>query len=111
MFHQREFTIYSIQDPYTLEIVYIGSTSDFKGRCIVHLGVKNESPISKYMQRLRNENVLPIFKELFTATYNQKFYMENWVINKFISKGTLLLNVADNTKENKLLAIEKYLMI
>lgn len=104
----RTHVIYSIRDPITFQIVYIGSTSNLKSRISCHISSVYPSPIGVYMMELKRKKLTPIFTPLWTCSYGSKFKYERMAIQYLKDKGILLLNIADNDKENRLLAIQKY---
>lgn len=92
------YLIYSISDPITRDIVYIGCTEDLYARALRH--IKSNTLVSKWISTIPN-GFNPIYNiEYTTNDINDASLTEYCYINAYKSQGYELLN-SDNAKPYK----------
>jgi predicted GIY-YIG superfamily endonuclease len=90
--------IYSIKDPETLRIVYVGETKDIKSRICQHLQNKNANQLKyQFISTLKKKGLSPIFEIIdFAQTKREALSKENQYINKYLKEGFELFNKRNN---------------
>lgn len=90
--------IYSIKDPETLRIVYVGETKDIKARICQHLQNKNANQLKdQFISALKKKGLSPIFEIIdFAQTKREALSKENQYINKYLKEGFELFNKRNN---------------
>lgn len=86
--------IYSLSDPDTKEIRYIGQTIDIKGRYSSHCNTFYNDYKSNWIKSLRNNSKLPLMTILLTCDSNMLNYYEELIIKKY-RESCKLTNIRD----------------
>lgn len=86
--------IYTISDPITKCIVYVGMSRDFKSRKSAHLySFGSNNPIAKYIYNLKIIGVRPIIEIIDECHSENALYFEQYWIQQILAWGFSLLNV------------------
>lgn len=99
-----KYTIYKLIDPITNEVRYIGLTfNSLKQRLKSHLSEKSKSHKSNWIQMLKSKGLKPIIEsiECDIATYDECCEKEIYYIDRYISEGYNLTNMASGGNKNK----------
>lgn len=79
--------IYSLNDPFTGGVRYIGKTNDLMRRYNCHVRVKSINRVNthkeKWINSLRNKNCKPIMKVLFQTSYDNLDFLEIEMIKHY----------------------------
>lgn len=84
--------IYSLSDPQTGEIRYIGKSINPKKRIDNHLHIKKKSHCSCWIQSLRNKKLKPLFDIIDTVSKEDWIFWEQWWICQAKAWGFRLTN-------------------
>lgn len=105
--------IYSLRDPRTDEIRYIGKSTSGLQRPLVHFKHSHNKKVNDWMTELRNENLIPhidILEEL--SEWKYLHIREAYWISLYVSAGCKLLNESSTESiEIRLTELEKQLFI
>lgn len=87
-------TIYTLSDPITLKIKYVGITSKtLEKRLKGHLKTKNNfTHKANWIKKLQKENLLPIIEEIDVVKFEEWQFWEQYWISQFKSWGYSLTN-------------------
>lgn len=93
-----EYYIYTLTDPISLEIKYIGKTKNIKDRLQRHMLPSNLTalwqPKTKWLKYLKNNNLKPIIELLDVGDENNIDELEVYWISQFKTWGYKLKNIA-----------------
>lgn len=93
-----EYYIYTLSDPISLDIRYIGKTKNLKDRLQRHMSPYNLkqtwNPKNKWLKNLKNNNLKPIIELLDIGNENTIDNLEVYWISQFNTWGFNLKNVA-----------------
>lgn len=88
-------SIYSLNCPYSNEIMYIGKSINLEKRYHTHITSPNNS-LSQWIEKLKSKNKKPIMNELFICKSEEEaFRVEKEYILKHRNNGKLL-NIMHN---------------
>lgn len=104
-----KYSIYTLTDPITNEVRYIGLTfNDLKQRLRSHCSEKSKSHKSNWIQLLKSKGLKPLIKaiEENISSYEETCEKEIYYINKYRSDGHRLTNSASGGNKNKKMSLE-----
>jgi group I intron endonuclease len=104
-----KYTIYSLIDPETNEIRYIGLTfNDLKQRLKSHCSEKSNSHKSNWIQSLKQKGLKPIIESIEDniLSYDEVCKREIFYIDKYKSEGHRLTNMSSGGNKNKKMSEE-----
>lgn len=84
--------VYTVAHPVTSEIVYVGASNNLSKRISVHVSSRTISPVSLFIQSLRNNYLLPKIEPLEYCDSHELLYFEKYWIQQLQSWGFELLN-------------------
>lgn len=84
--------IYTISHPFTNEVVYVGCSNSLAPRARAHINCKSTSEISKWIQALKEQFMLPKIEVIESCDQDESMYLEGYWIQQFQSWGFTLLN-------------------
>lgn len=91
-------SIYTLTDPYTNKVFYVGKTKNplrYRLRC--HYKAKGESKVVKYIAKLKRKGGRPIIEEVENCAKDKQSETEGFWINQFKCWGFELCNTNFNT--------------
>lgn len=86
--------IYSLIDPLTLEVRYIGKAIDSQKRLRSHLNCKRNYPVYNWIKKLRSQSLIPLLEVIEITDEDNWTEAEIRLIQKYKNNGCHLLNVA-----------------
>jgi len=90
---ENKVTIYSLIDPDTLEVKYVGRTEKtLPQRLASHLTGRENIQKLKWIKKLRDKGKTPIIKELWNCSLESADRIELEYINSYGEKGVKLFN-------------------
>lgn len=89
---ENKICIYTISDPITLLVRYVGKTKCIKERFRRHLTENNKTYKSKWIKGLRFKGLKPVFEIIDECEEGYWEQMERFYIRLFKSLGAILLN-------------------
>jgi hypothetical protein len=103
-----QISIYTISDPFTNEVRYIGQSKDLKSRIRKHI---NESKNTKkhlyaWIKSILNNGNKPLFEEIEKVDDEIADIVESMYISLFKSWGFKLLNLSDGGQTNRYISLE-----
>lgn len=88
----KEVTIYSMSDPLSNKIFYVGQTIDLKRRIREHKYDPCSNALYDKMKYLKSMDIDPIYNIIEVCDIDQKIERELYWIMKFIHEGIELIN-------------------
>lgn len=85
--------IYGLFDPVTLQLRYIGKTTDPYKRENEHNNRKGKTPKDKWIEKLKSKGLDPFYCVIEECDDNNCWIMERYFIKKYNHKRNKLLNV------------------
>lgn len=93
--------IYTISHPFTNEVVYVGCCNSLNHRSSVHTNSKTNSDVSKWIQQLRYNYMLPKIEMIDICDSDDCLYFEEYWIHQLTVWGFNLLNKNKTIKLRK----------
>lgn len=87
--------IYTLSDPITNEVRYVGKTNNLKTRFYNHLKAKKKSYLSSWIINLKNKNLRPIIEVVDECELNDWNFFEKYWISQFKTWGFNLTNLTE----------------
>lgn len=84
--------IYTIAHPFTNEIVYVGCCKSLNHRASVHTNSKTDTDISRWIQSLKDNFMLPKIESIDVCDESEALVMEEYWIHQLTVWGFSLLN-------------------
>ena len=95
---ENKVTIYSLIDPDTLEVKYVGRTErTLPRRLASHLTGRENVQKLKWINKLRDKGKIPVIKELWSCSLESADRIELEYINSYREKGVKLFNTSFKT--------------
>lgn len=87
--------IYTLSDPITNEVRYVGKTNNLKTRFYNHLKAKKKSFLSSWIINLKNKNLKPIIEVIDECGLEDWDFFEKYWISQFKTWGFNLTNLTE----------------
>lgn len=88
--------IYTLSDPLTTEVVYVGSTIySLEKRLNTHIHLGGNKKKKQWQDELKAKGLNPIIAEIESVTIEDSDYYENFWIHIFKSWGFKLFNIRE----------------
>lgn len=84
--------IYTISHPLTNYVVYVGCSRNLPARRNTHISSKTDSPISKWIQDLCSQYMLPKIEAIENIDDDVALFFEGYWIQQFTQWGFVLMN-------------------
>lgn len=87
--------IYTLSDPFTKEVRYVGKTNNLKTRYYNHLKASRKSYLSSWIKNLKSKQAKPIIEVVDECELNDWAFWEKHWISQFKTWGFKLTNLTD----------------
>jgi predicted GIY-YIG superfamily endonuclease len=92
-------SLYTISNPITNKIFYVGITSNLPGRIITHTSNSHNDGVKKMINKLKKKGFRPCFTEVSILEDSEAIRKEKELIISLLKSGVKLLNKNSTGKE------------